>query len=352
MPPAQAQALIKSRPFSDDRHPALDLAFVALSLSIIFLSGSILACVLFVRCRRSIHSHATRRTIFGLPALQSRGVWRGRRRTTFSPTVSVLIARSTIVASSILNLDVLPILRRPSAHDRSMDFPFRCVERCLFWGRATVGLLSFATSASAASIRQLFARPIGLIASSPTASSNNDGPHHCRTGSQLCIPRRLCSTRVFTIFGGMCGQPIDSISKEHAESRQLFSGLSQPAREKDRLGQDTSIADTINVLLPTGEAQFKAEIPVNPPLIILSLPSIEHLVEDASPPASLNEDLLNPDGTFRSTARPRVLVDIHNISDATRLALVSRLQERRKRPASLHSPNLLSTPSIHWPRWL
>jgi hypothetical protein len=86
------------------------------------------------------------------------------------------------------------------------------------------------------------------------------------------------------------------------------------------------------------------------PFIILSLPSNDDLVEDPPPPSSLDDDLLSPDGTFRSTGLPILATaDTHDLDDAIRPVLASRLRERRKRPIS---PNVLATPGMaYWPRW-
>ena len=101
----------------------------------------------------------------------------------------------------------------------------------------------------------------------------------------------------------------------------------------------------------TDVAQFKIETPMIP-FIILSLPSSEHIVEDPSPPVSLDENLLSPDGTFRSTGLAADNTHWHDFSDAPLPVLASRLRERRKRPVSFPSPSVLSTPGMaYWPRW-
>ncbi len=89
------------------------------------------------------------------------------------------------------------------------------------------------------------------------------------------------------------------------------------------------------------------------PFIILSLPSNDDLVEDPPPPVSQDEDLLSPDGTFRSTGLPVLATaETHDLDDAIRPVLASRLRERRRRPISLPSPNVLATPGMaYWPRW-
>lgn len=123
---------------------------------------------------------------------------------------------------------------------------------------------------------------------------------------------------------------------------------------KDELEPDTRVPDTVNspqILCSVDDVEYECETPVIP-FIILSLPSNEPLAEDPSQPCSLDEDLLSPEGTFRSTRRlARVEADAHDISDATRLGLASRLSERRKRPILFPPLNILGAPSITWPRW-
>ena len=141
-------------------------------------------------------------------------------------------------------------------------------------------------------------------------------------------------------------QPNSSDGKEHAaRPEQHLRDRTEPVTDTDD-GPEQDIGIDIH---PTDDAQFKIETPMIP-FIILSLPSSEHIVEDPSPPVSLDEDLLSPDGTFRSTGL--AADNIHDLSDTPLPVLASRLRERRKRPVSFPSPSVLSTPGMaYWPRW-
>jgi hypothetical protein len=151
-------------------------------------------------------------------------------------------------------------------------------------------------------------------------------------------------------------QPIDSNDKEHAGPYQHPSRLTDPVTDRDDEPEpDIHVPNTIDIpqiLPPMDDAECKAETHVIP-LIILSLPSSEHLVGDPPQPFFPDEDFLSPDGTFRSSGAPVwATADMHDINDATRLLLASRLRVRRKRPFSLPSLEILATPSMaRWPRW-
>ena len=310
MPPAQA--LITSRPFSDERHPALNPTYPILSLSFVFISGLFLAFRSIIRRRRRrrrpIHDNTRFCTAFRLPAFPSND----EKRVSFAPAVSTLAAQSTIIASSPLRLQVIPELGPPSTLCRSTDFHSRGLERSPSSGRATVELFSLAVS-----------------------------------------------TRVLSHFSSLRQQqPMGPNEKEYAGPREHHSHLTDTVVDTDELEPDIRVPDTINIpqmLHSTHSIQdsrFKTEASVIP-FIILSLPSSDDLAEDPPPPVSLDEDLLSPDGTFRSTGLPALAtVDVHNLADATRPVLASRLRERRKRPISWPSSNMLATPGMaHWPRW-
>jgi hypothetical protein len=312
MPPAQA--LVTTRPFSDDCHRALNPSYPILSLSFIFIPGLFLAFRSIIRRRRPIHDNAHLCTAFGLPAFPSneeRTQRRVRKQASSAPTVSILAAQSTIVASSPLHLNVIPEIEPPSTVGRSMNFLSRGLERSLSWGRATIDLFSLAVS-----------------------------------------------TRVLGLFSSLRQQPIGSNEKEDAGHPQHLSDLTDSMADTDDPEPDICVPDTINIpqvlhsVHSTNDSQFKTEIPVLP-FIILSLPSNDDLAEDPPPPVSLDDDLLSPDGTFRSTGLPILAaVDTPDLEDAIRPVLASRLRERRKRPISWPSPNVLTTPGMaHWPRW-
>lgn len=311
MPPAQA--LVTTRPLSDadDCHPTLNLSYPILSLSFIFISGSFLAFRSIIRCRRPIHDNAQLCTAFGLPASPSNEERKVRKQASFAPTVSTLAAQSTIVASSHLRLNVIPEIEPSSTVGRSMNFLCRGLERSLSWGRATVDLFSLAVSG-----------------------------------------------RVFSLVSRLRQQPIDSNEKEDAGHPQHISDPTDSMADTDDPEPDIREPDTINIpqilssLHSTNDSQFKTEIPALP-FIILSLPSNDDLVEDPPPPVALDEDFLSPDGTFRSTGLPVLAtVDTRDLNDAIHPVLVSHLRERRKRPISFPSPNVLATPGMaYWPRW-
>jgi hypothetical protein len=309
MPPAQA--LVTTQPFSDDCHRTLNLSYPILSLSFIFISGSFLAFRSIIRRRRPIHDDARLCTAFGLPAFSSNEEWKVRKRASFAPTVSTLAAQSTIIASSPLHLNVIPEIEPSSTVGRSTNFLCRGRERSLSWGRATIDIFSLAVS-----------------------------------------------TRVFSLFSSLRQHPIDPNEKGDAGHAQHLSDPTDSMADTDDPEPDIRVPDTINIpqilhsVHSTNDSQFKTEIPTLP-FIILSLPSNDDLVEDPPPPVSLDEDLLSPDGTFRSTGLPVLAtVDARDLDDAIRPAFTSRLRERRKRPISWPSPNVFATPGMaYWPRW-
>ena len=308
MPPAQA--LVTTQPFSDDCHSPHNLSYPILSISFIFISGFLLSFRSIIRRCRPIHHNAHLCTAFSLSASPSNEEWRVRNQALFAPTVSTLAAQSTIVASSPLHLNVIPEIES-STVGRSTNLFCRGLERSLSWGRATLDLFSLGVS-----------------------------------------------TRVFSFFSDPRQQPIGSNEKEDAGLPQHLSDLTNSVADTDDPEPDIRVPNTINVpqilhsVHSTDDSQFKTETPVLP-FIILSLPSNDDLVEDSPLPVSLDEDLLSPDGTFRSTGLPVLAtVDTHELDDAIRPVFASRLRERRKRPISWPSPNVLATPGMaYWPRW-
>ncbi|KAH9986772.1 hypothetical protein BJV77DRAFT_1070788 [Russula vinacea] len=292
---APAQALVTSQPFPDDRQPTLNLTYATLSLSFIFVSGLFLLCRSIARRRHPIHDNGHPCTTLSLPALPSNEEWKVRKRASLAPTVSTLAAQSAIVASSPLHLNIITELGPP--------------------------------------------------------------PTLCRSVSLLSGPHLLPKTRVLNPLISLRQEPNGSNGKEHAGPQQDLSDLMVPVADTDepepdiRVSDITNVSQTLHSIHSTDDAQFKAETPVIP-FIILSLPSSEHLVEDMLPPVSLDEDLLSPNGSFRPSGLPAWgTVDTHDLSDDTRPVLAPRLRERRKR--SSPSPNMLATPGMaYWPRWL
>ena len=307
MPPAQA--LVTTQPLSDDCHPTPNLSYPILSLSFVFVSGLFLAFRSIIRRRRRpMHDNAHLCTALGLPAFPSNEERRVRKQASFAPTVSTLAAQSTIVASSPLHLNVIPEIEPSSTVGRSMNLLSRGSKRSLSWGKATIDLFILAVS-----------------------------------------------TRVFGLFSSLRQQPIGSNEKEDT---QRLSDPTGPLVDTDNPEPDIRVPHKINIPQVlysehlSNDSHFKSEIPMLP-FIILSLPSNDDLAEDPPPPVSLDEYLLSPDGTFRSTGLPiLVTADAYDLDDAIRPVLVSRLRERRKRPISLPSPNVLASPGMaYWPRW-
>jgi hypothetical protein len=324
MPPAQA--LVASRPFSNVRQPALNLTYVALSLSFVFISGMFLAYCSIVRRHRPIHESARHNNFTNLDSSANKA----KKRASFSPTVSALVTQSTIVASSPLRLKIIPSFRYPSTAAPSV-------------GHFHHGFR-----------RLLLASTISRIASSSVASSKSS--RNRATAPLLSTLHPLRATRIIKLFPGLRRQTTSSDVMQDAGSHGHPSDQMDPVVDKDGLEPDTRVPDTVNspqILrsIDDADSKCKSEIPVIP-FIILSLPSNEPLTEDPSQPCSPDEDLLSPEGTFRSTRLlARVEADTHDISDATRLALAYRLGERRKRPMLLPPLNILGTPSMAWPRW-
>jgi hypothetical protein len=350
MPPAQA--LVVSRPFSNDRPSTLGVTYVTLSISFLFVFGSFLACQFIVHRRRPIQDGALFCTPSSPPAPPSRGGWNVRKRDSFSP-VSALVVKSTILASSPLRLKIALSLSPFANRHWSTGFLCRSLELSLALGRATMVLLAVAASASTTSMQRSFSNLIRPVASSSTASSDCNSSRHSRTASPLSSLRQLRHTRVLNPFSACLQQPIGSDSKGHTRPHQHISNPTDPVADTDEPESYMRVPDTINntrILFLADDAPFKDKGPVLP-LIILSLPSSEHLVEDAPRSVSLDENLLSPDGTFRSTRPPtRATTDIFDV-DATRRALTCRLRERRKRSVSLPSPKVLATTMNYWPRW-
>lgn len=356
MPPAQA--LLASQPFSDVRIPALNLIYIATSFSFVLICGGFLACRSFARRRRHTHDISPRFTKFSSQAHLSNEVWRTKRPTSFSPTVSTLITQSTTVAPSPLRLKMVTNPGQPSNAHRSTDSLCHCLGRSLSRGWMTIGFVGLVASSSAASIRQSFAGIAGPTASLCVGLSISDvSRREGRVNSLFPTLYRPRVTRILKLLPSFRRQPVDFNGKEHTGLPWRRSDLEDPVRYKDEPERDRRVPDNINVphdyLSIHDDAECKTEIPVIP-LIILSLPSSEHLVD---PPRLANHDerLLSPDGTFRSTgprARLTATANTRDVSHATRVALASRLRERRKRAVTLTSPNVLATPSMaHWPRW-
>ena len=319
MPPVQAA--IDSQDFFIDNHDVVILTCAILSL-VIFALVIFLAWQSISRWL-GIHGKALHRTTTSR-VLRSPRVRKVRKETLFPPTISALIVQSTLVASHPLRLGVVPDNLWPSS---AVDILSHGLEP-FSWGRANI-------------------RHFGLAAS----TSNGDGSRIRTTISLLSAAlRESRKRRFFGLVAGLLKQAPDPRARESAGSHRHAHGVVEATGEPD-LKTDT--VDIPEIFLSTDDAQFETGTrPI--PLIILSLPSSEHLVEDLSPPLSPDEGLLSPDGTFRSSDRlVPVAVQTNNISDATRLALESRLRRRQKRAISFPSPDVLASLNVvRWPRWL
>ncbi|KAF8263184.1 hypothetical protein EI94DRAFT_1741554 [Lactarius quietus] len=257
-----------------------------------------------------------------------------RKETLFLPTVSALVIQSTVVASYPLQLGIVPNNLWPSS---AAGYP--------------KGILSHGLEPEPSSR----GRAKGPAASPP----NGDGSRINNT--TWLLPTSLRGLRKWLFIGLFAGlrQQVPSASasaRKSAGSQRHAPDVVEATEATSELGLGVLEPDTIGVpgiFLSTVDAQVETgTLPI--PLIILSPPSSENLVEDTSPPVSLDEGFLSPDGTFRSSGRPtQAPVRTCDISDATRLALASRLRHRKKRAIPLPSPDVSSSPGmVRWPRWL
>ena len=257
---------------------------------------------------------------------------RNVRKETLSPTVSALVLQSILVASHQLRFGIVPNNPWPSSAARCPKF-----------------IPSHGSKPEPPSRRRGQLR----IAASPPG---DDGS--CIIQTNWFHPTILCGLRKrlsFGLFPSLRQQGSSLTVRKSEESRRHAPDVVvvEPTEATGESGVDVLALDTAGVpgtFLPTEDETCTLQIP----LITLSLPSSESLVEDPSPPVSLDEGFLCPDGTFRSSGRlARVADPTYYISDATRLALVSRLRHRQKRAVPFPSPDVLSSPSVvRWPRWL
>ncbi|KAH9978215.1 hypothetical protein BGW80DRAFT_799904 [Lactifluus volemus] len=338
MPPAQSPVDSQSLLAHRQHHTVnLECVILPLSLTLFFLLGSFLAYHFIINRRRATRGNAIL-PIFSLPDLAE-----GACQRTVFPTVSALIAQSTLVASGPLCLAIVPDkLGATSTLRRPMNFSCRGLERPPSWERATIGSTA---STSAASIQQS-----SSVSPPLTSSTGNDSrPFHDATR------RRLCNTRVFNMFARLRQRLLGSSAKENTDppGHPHPSDLTDPVVDVDEPKPDIPEHITIDIpyiLHSTDDTDLKTDTPV--PLIILSLPSSEHLLGDLPQPVPLDEDLLSPDGTFGRPPAARAKAGAYEIDDATRMALAARLQERRRRLKSLSYPTILSTSGDPWPRWI
>ncbi|KAH9052570.1 hypothetical protein EDB87DRAFT_1657754 [Lactarius vividus] len=331
MPPVQAS--IDSQFLFDDYDVAIPTFAILSPLFVLIFTFVIFSAWQSVARRRGIYGNAHHRPTTPV-VLRSPRARKVRKETLISPIVSALVVQSTLVASRPLRLGIVPenFWSSPTAHcPKESHGPER-------------------PSRGKANIRQL----------SPTApTSKGDGSRLSYT--IWLLPTTLCGLRVrryFSLFAGLRVRASSPSAKTSAESHRYAPGMvelmkatGEPEPEPDGIEPDT--VDIPEIFLSTDDPQFETgTLPI--PLVILSLPSSEHLAEDPSPCVSLDEDLLSPDGTFRSSGHSaQAVIRTYDISDATRLALASRLRHRQKRAFLFPSPDVLSsTGVVRWPRWL
>ena len=217
-------------------------------------------------------------------------------------------------------------------------YQFIVLRRRTICGNA-VGLSGVAAS----SIQQSFSGLIGLT-SSPSSTLSTGDDLHPPYNTAL---RGLCNTRFLSRLAGLQQRLLGSSSKGNTDPRLHPLGPTGPVADTKDPEPDILMPDK------TDDTRLETDTPVIP-LIILSLPSSEHLSADLPLRILLDEDLLCPDGTFRPTGfLAPAKVGTYDINNATRQALATRLRERRKHVKPLSFPSILSTSGMaHWPRWL
>ncbi|KAH9037648.1 hypothetical protein EDB85DRAFT_1935686 [Lactarius pseudohatsudake] len=328
MPPVQAS--IDSQ-FLFDNHDVAILTCAILSpLFILIFTFVIFSAWQSVARRRGIYGNTHHRTTTPV-VLCSPRARKVRKETLISPIVSALVVQSTLVASHPLRLGIVPenLWSSSAAHYSTSHGPEQPSQ-----GRANI-------------------RQFGPTAPTP----KGDGSRLSYTiWLLLTTLRGLRERRYFGLFAGLRERAPSPSAKTSAESHRYAPGMVQLMKatgEPDPDGLEPDTVDVPEIFLSTDDPQFETgTLPI--PLIILSLPSSEHVAEDPSPRISLDEDLLSPDGTFRSSGHSvQAAIRTYDISDATRLALASRLRHRQKRAISFPSPDVLTGPGVaHWPRWL
>jgi hypothetical protein len=301
----------------------LSFLFILMFILVVFLARQSIAR----RCR--IYGKVLHRTTTP-PDLRSPRAHNARKETLSPLTVSALVLQSIPAAFHHFRLGIVPNnLWPPSAARCPKDTLSHGLEpEPPLWRRANVRQFGFAAS-----------------------PSGGDGSRLIQT--IWFLPTALCGLRkrlFFGLFAGLRQAPSLSARKS-AECQRQALVVVEPTEATGEPSLDVLGPDIVGV--PEIFLHTEAEIGTLPmPLIILSLPSSENLGEDPSLPVSLDEDLLSPDGTFRSSGRLARVAD-HDISYATRLALASRLRHRQKRAIIFLSPDVLSSPRVvRWPRWL
>ena len=332
MPPVQQSLFVNN-------YDVVILTCTILSLSFILMFMVSLAWQSITR-RREIYRNTLYRSTTS-PDPSSPRAAKVRKKILFPPTVSALVGQSTLVASHPLRLGIVPNNFWASSPTRcSQDIPFHDLEpESSSWGGEN-------------------ARQFGLTAASPASPPNGDDSRLSNTIWSLSTALRgLCKRLFFGLFAGLREHALSpSAARKTAESSRHAPDVVKFTESTGEPGLDVLEPDTVGapkIYLSTNDAQVETGTLLIP-LIILSLPSSENLAQGPSPPVLLDEDFLSPDGTFRSAGRPARVADrTYDISNATRLALASRLHHRQKRATPFPSPDVLSSPGVvRWPRWL
>lgn len=351
MPPVQAT----SRPFSDNCHSTLIFTYLILSLSFIFIL--LFICWSTIRRHHPKHGNAHAAHLsatFSPPHLLSNEEWKAKRVS----TVSTLSTQSTI-ASNPLHLNVISEIGPSPSRGRIISLLSRLLAglRLLRKGRASS---LFFQQPPGSNGKEQAARPkrrlreLRLLRKGRASSLFIQQPpgeeEASRPGQHLRDLRLLRKSRASSLF---FQQPNGSIEKEQAaRPEQHLHDRIEPVADADDDEPERDIRTDIHSTDDAfDDAQLKIEAPI--PFIILSLPSGEHLIVDpptSVSPVSLDENLLSPDGTFRSTGW--AADDTHDFIDTLPI-IASRLRERRKGRISFPSTNILSSPDsmAYWPRW-
>lgn len=289
----------------------LPLLFILLFILAVFLTWQPIAR------RRGVYGNALHRSTTPSLDLPSPRAFNYRKETLFPLTVSTLV-QSTLLASHFLRLGIVFNNLWPLS-------PAQCSEsQPSSWGRKNNTQFGLAF--------------------------NGDGSRLSDT--IWLLPTTLRGLRKRLFLGPFAGLRQQSPgARKSAEFQQPAPDVVETTEATGEPSLDVLEADSAGVpdIFPsTDDAQVETGIlPI--PLIILSLPSSENLVEDPSPSVSLDKNFLCPDGTFGRPAQ--VAVRTYDISNTTHVALASCLRHRQKRATPLPSPDVLSIPGVvRWPR--
>jgi hypothetical protein len=321
MPPIQQSLLVDNYDIVILTSAILPLLFILVFILVVFLTWQPIAR------RRGVYGNALHHSTTPPLDLRSPRACNARKDTLFPLTVSALV-QSTLLASLFLRLGI--------------DFnnlwplsPAQCSE-----GILSHGLDSQPSSWGRANNTQF------------SLAFNGDGSRLSDTIWLLPTTLRGLRKRLFLgLFAGLGQQARGPRARKSAKFQRHAPDVVESTEATCEPGLDVLEPDTVgepDIFLSTDDAQVETgTLPI--PLIILTLPSSENLVEDPSPPVSLDRDFLSPDGTFGRPAQ--VAVRTYDISNATHVALASSLRHRQKRAPPFPSPDVLSIPGVvRWPR--